>query len=422
MKDMLQAKIVDAEFFVKRETIENIGIKRIIHDYPNSSIRYIEDQGGFPFSATIEIFFKDKNSFELFASVMKKSEAGRLILPVYGIVDNVKAMPSNVDIDYTSLGKYSMVVNFSETSEKPSPMTSETTSTDIASAGEEARQETKKEFSKTYSVPSSVLNATAIVSDAVVLSQVLFNVIKDRILLLKFSKNFQKKIQNADLLAKYLLNSDDPVGFLEDISLKINNFNAYKKIAIIGNNLPSEMYDILDGQVMTYDVPVSSRDLNFTIPTWGVETKDREERTKNRCLLINTFRIIGLIGMMESAIKKEYTTAIEIIKVMQDIEYYFENIIDKDITDILISNLKNFLYNLKGKTFEVLMQKKQNAYKTVTININNPIPSTLLAYNLYGEYIKTEIDLMNYANILEGLNNQVPAHLMNGDLQVIQIE
>ncbi len=419
--ETLRGSFKNCNFFVKRETIENIGLKQIPHDYPNSKIRYIESKGEYPFSATIEIFFGKKDDFDSFVSAMKEEQSGRLILPVYGIVNNIKAMPANADIDYTALGKYSMLVTFSESSEKPAPTTSETTTNDILNDAEAARQSVKKSVSRTYSVPTTVLSVMAIVSDAVVLSRVLFNVIHDRVLLAIFVRNFKKRIQNADLLANYLLSNADPVGFLEDISLKNNNFEMYKKIAIIGNTLPSEMYDIMDNQLMTYDTGLSSREINFTIPSWGKETLEREEKTKNRYLIINTFRIIGLIGMLESASKKDYLTVEEINKVMQDIEFYFENIIEKDTTNVLIPEMKIILNKLKGRTFEVLMQKKQMAYKIVTINLKDYMPATLLAYKLYGEYIKNETDLNSYTTILEGLNPHVPYHLMNGDVKVVEV-
>lgn len=76
IRDMLQASYKNSVFYVRRETIENIGLKQIVHEYPNTRIRYVESQGENSFSATIEIFFDNKSDFDSFISAMKEETAG----------------------------------------------------------------------------------------------------------------------------------------------------------------------------------------------------------------------------------------------------------------------------------------------------------------------------------------------------------
>ena len=255
------------------------------------------------------------------------------------------------------------------------------------------------------------------------MSQILFNIIKNKIISDKLAVNFQRNIQNSELLAKFLFGDESTKGIFQDISESVTDFNMYKKIAIIGNNLPSEMYDILSGDLLKFDFGNANlRELNFNISIFDGDTEEVKERNRNRILIMNSFRIIGLIGMLESAANKDYKIADEIIKVMSDLELYFENIVEGDTTDIIINELKTELLILKGKCFEILLQKKQNTFKTITININDYISSKLLAYKLYGEHIKNENDLNYYSNILTGLNLEYPAHLLKGEVRCLQID
>lgn len=121
---LLQAKYKNIPFFVRKESIDQLGQKRIIHDYPSSGTRYVEAQGLVPNEFSIDIFFSGllwKDYFELFKSVLELASPGRLVLPVFGVIENVVAMPTSASSSMTDIGIITMTVKFSVTVEKPSP-------------------------------------------------------------------------------------------------------------------------------------------------------------------------------------------------------------------------------------------------------------------------------------------------------------
>ena len=66
---LLAASYKSIPFYVRRESLDEYGQKRITHNYPNGSVRYEEPQGVAPIVLTIDIFFSGefyKDSFELF--------------------------------------------------------------------------------------------------------------------------------------------------------------------------------------------------------------------------------------------------------------------------------------------------------------------------------------------------------------------
>ena len=48
LERLLQAKYKNVIFLVNNESIDQIGQKRIVHDFPNTQARYVEPQGKAP--------------------------------------------------------------------------------------------------------------------------------------------------------------------------------------------------------------------------------------------------------------------------------------------------------------------------------------------------------------------------------------
>lgn len=160
---------------------------------------------------------------------------------------------------------------------------------------------------------------------------------------------------------------------------------------------------------------------DFSIPLWKNETTERRERNKNRLTVVNSTRVTGLIGMLETAGERIYTTTNQIDDIKAEIDLYYEEIVENDTTGIVIPKIKQQLEKLKSQLDQVLQRKRQNAYAVTTITVERPYSAFLLAYELYGEYIRSEEQLTYIASIIKNLNKSLPAHKLQGEVRVIEI-
>jgi len=134
---LLPASYKSVPFFVRQESLDDYGQKRITHNYPNSSVRYEEAQGVAPLQLTIDIFFQGanyKDDFELFKLAVEDQTPGILSVPTLGVFENIVARPASARMTQESIGEITTSVVFSETVEKPAPTSSVATSQDASAS------------------------------------------------------------------------------------------------------------------------------------------------------------------------------------------------------------------------------------------------------------------------------------------------
>jgi prophage DNA circulation protein len=139
---MLQAKYKNVFFFVRRESVDQLGQKRIIHDYPNTQARYLEPQGTVPAQFTLEIFFSSpvwQLEYEIIKKAFEDPQPGRLVLPTFGVFENMVAMPARAESSQTAIGEISLTVTFSRTVERPSPTEATTSQEDVSEQAQAVR-------------------------------------------------------------------------------------------------------------------------------------------------------------------------------------------------------------------------------------------------------------------------------------------
>jgi prophage DNA circulation protein len=147
---LLRAKYKNIQFYVRRESIDQLGQKRITHDYPNTQTRYMEAQGIVPAQFTLDIFFSGiswRSDFQEFKSAIEEADSGRLTLPTFGVIENVVALPTRAESNQTSIGEISMTVTFSVTVEKPSPTEADASAEDVSESAEISRGALEVAFS-----------------------------------------------------------------------------------------------------------------------------------------------------------------------------------------------------------------------------------------------------------------------------------
>ena len=133
--DLILAYYKNVPFFVRSESIDDYGQKSIEHNYPQSSIRYEEAQGKSPDKLTMDVFFYGNgyiNKFNLFKKACEDAQPGLLLIPSFGVYEDMRPKLSSANISHDNLGEITTTVTFVKTVEKPSPISS------VASAQEAA--------------------------------------------------------------------------------------------------------------------------------------------------------------------------------------------------------------------------------------------------------------------------------------------
>jgi len=425
----LAGKFKNVPFLVRSESLDEVGQSWVKHEYPKSGVQYFEPMGEVPFSGTIDLYFKGANyldDFNSFKKAISDPAPGRLYSPSFGIFNNIIATPASFTVSQKTLGNISASVHFETTIDRPSPIDAQITEQDVASKALEATVVLQASFEDEYTIPETENNFLTGTTDAVGLAEEI-RTITGRI---KDVRNFLRKIDSVirqvDKYAALLLNPGQPLGFLQSILLATRNigaFSLYSKIANMGQGLPNSMNDIVDGISPTSSTTFESEIVTVTtsINLWDTDTAERRARNDSRLSIVNTFRMAGLIGMFESAANAIYTTTDEIDKVTASLELYYNLLVEDDEFRIVISSMKKVIDELKALTDSVLARKKQQAFGVIEIEEIRPISSILLAYKLYGEYLKDEAQLFFMASLLTGLNRSQPAHAMKGILQVVEI-
>ena len=431
LDSQLKGKYKNIPFNVKQETLDSVGQSWVKHTYPKSGVQYLEAMGEEPFQETIDLYFKGENyldDFNSFKKAIQDPSPGRLYSPTFGIFDNIIVTPSSFTVTQNTLGNITASIHFEVTIDRPAPIDSEISEQDVASKAAEATAVLQESFTADYVSPETDNNFLTAGTDAAGLAEET----KDITGLIKETRNFLRKIdvsiRRVDTYAALLLNPGQPLGYLQSLLLSTRNtgaFSLYSKLANMGKGLSNSMNDINSGispkKSTVFPATPGDLDVDININLWETDTAERIERNNGRLSIINTFRITGIIGMFESAANANYTTTDEIDKTSAVLESYYNALIENDVYKIIIQKMKTIIDELKVRTDEVLVRKRQQAYGIIEIEEIRPISSVLLAYKLYGEFIKNEAQLVFMTSILAGLNRSQPAHALQGTVRVVEI-
>lgn len=275
-----------------------------------------------------------------------------------------------------------------------------------------------------YNAPSTLNNLVTANYDLLQLADDILDITGNQTAYNIFVRSLPKVIKQPTNLANLLLNEASPVGFLQTIALETNDFGQFQKIAILGNELSNELNDIRV-PVQPFGTVVTEQEYDPTIdtniPLWEESTLERLQRNENRITIVNTFRLVGLTGMYEQSARDSYTTTEDIEARKELLNQYYEALVEDDDTEIVIQQVKNDLDIVKTRTEQVLNEQAQNLPGVVTLKLERPYSAKMIAYELYGEFIKNETQLNSYADLITGLNRSQVAHALVGEIKVLEI-
>jgi len=141
LKDFQVAKFRDLPIFVTSESVSR-GKKTVIHEYPNSDKRFVEELGKLPPTFTLNVIVfgsdavQDRYNLEF---KLEEPGLGTLIHPVYGS-NEVQVLEYNAKSDQTKIGVFEYSIKFAISEATITPTPAEVTSSNVKNDAELARE------------------------------------------------------------------------------------------------------------------------------------------------------------------------------------------------------------------------------------------------------------------------------------------
>lgn len=434
---LLEASFRGVPFRVRSEGKSEAGRKIILHDYVNSSDRFVEDQGELPPRFRITAFVHGENFKQLadaLEGALKQKGAGRLVLPTLGAF-SVYAMPYSVDASQTSVGEISFSLDFAVGRPAAGPSFSLQDATQVFGLGDDARQAVQNALGDLWQIPSTFENATVAISDFtgsiddVVEKYSSLIPVDDLSALLSKAQRLKATasqiVRDPSSLAFELIGGTPrSVGIWQRISLGLGNtasgFSELIQSMSFGGSDFSGISGI-NGDSQSNN-PIQSG--GSTIPLWQETTAQRTRRNDNRLNIVNAQRVSALVGAYEVAANTDFQTQDQISDVRRQLEDEHERImldgtVDKDIIQS-DPDVRTSVEAVRIASLNVLEQKRQEAFFVTTKENKKPYSSFVEAYRLYAEEFTDSGQLEDRAIQLRALNPSKPAMGLDGGITIFR--
>lgn len=392
---MSLSKVQAASFkgipFLVDNTNTEGGRKLVVHEYPNTNERFVEDMGELQETFTINGFVTgidyDQKRDALIAA-LKDPGRGELIHPFFGEVTCV-AKPYSLSESFQEFGvaKFTMTFDKSDASTYPSVSSDNTSLINLQSNSLNGLMNTDiaSIFAVTQKYPGNFLSAKNIITAvSTALGVNASSVLKVASDISSFNSqlvSFVKKINS---------NIQHPANLGADFE---NLFGAY---SLIGLN-PKDQFDLLAG-LFSYgsgEAPVPQT------------TVQRVEREKNRQVVNSAVNIFALSNAYNTVPFLTYTTEADVQNVQNQLQEQFTYVMsNNNASDDTVQAIKD----LQVQVVKFLEVQLVNAFKISTVKTNQ-ISMTLLCFNYYGSVDNT--------NALLSLNKTIDASFVEGQVEIL---
>lgn len=399
---LLQATWRGIPFFVESEGITEGGRRVILHDYPNSGNRYVEDLGELPKQFRLSAFvsgpdFVDRaNQLE---RALSEAGPGRLTLPTFGAA-TLYAMPYRIDASHQSVGEIKFDLAFTVGQSVSGPERATATIETVYAAGDASRTAISSELSDSWEAPPDIAGSevaqfdlSGIVSAFDVFSTAVDNITEFTNSCAEIVSNVVGLIKDPASLASALVG-----GFFQTLSEGLDAGRGLESL------LTLSAYDIGSQP----ECPVRGGTVDGAY--WPETTISRIARNANRRMLSDTVQLCSMVSAYEQAAAKIYGTDTEIDQTRSAIEAVHEDIMR--VNTVWVPEVRRAVETLRIAALSVMDQKEQTTFTVTEITQRTPAPVFILAYDLYGSTDK--------ALTIRALNPDQASDRMSGELTVVQ--
>lgn len=427
---MAQASWRGVVFSVRSEDLPTGGRKTALHDFPNSSERFIEDLGEIPQRFTITAFVHGLDWLEraqALENALRTAGPGRLVMPTFGAW-TVWALPYSKTASQTSIGEIEFSLEFATSRAVAGIIEAVAAPEMVFAAGDRARSAIGGAFGGIFKAPGDSLGFGAMLSDVTSACNETFSAVSTIMnaeSLGEMTGAIRSLLGNAGSLLgdpiqlglEFFGIDDDAPGLWQIVSEGLDALTAVSSLLdfakSFGNNLALIQSDFDSGSTVS---PVSD------ISLWAATTEDRIDRNDGRTTIVESNRLASLVAAYEQASNGDYQTIDQVQTIRTDTEDVYAEIMQVDAQDVgsvpANREVREAMAELRIRALAVLDQKAQSAWLTTTINRVGPLTAPSLTYLLYAESLTNDLDDRSWQ--VRQLNQQVSSVAMSGDLTVLR--
>lgn len=427
IRNLLPASWKGIPFFVRSEVLTEGGRRIVLHDYPNSSERFVEDLGQLPpkFSVTAFVTGEDfLDRAEQLEKALQEEGQGRLSMPTFG-ARNLFALPYRKDASQTEVGEIRFELEFAAGRAISGPSRAPNTVQTVFSLGDTARIEIGAALEDLWIPPVETPNVLTAQFDLEQFTQAIdqlrttVNNIADLDTIIDFIEvNKASIVRSASALKTSFISE-----LWQTVSVGLTGgagFSVLTELTRFGSSLSLSLSDIRNANISG----VTPESEETEIPLWSETTGGRVIRNKNRLSLVNASRVSALVTAYEQASDTSYRTDTEIDQARLSLENEHQRLMRVDTEDRNLiqsqASVRRAVENIRLAALDILDQKEQTAYSLVDIERGAPISSFTLAYDLYAEEFTTSEEVTARGVEIRGLNPSEPADKLNNGVTVLQ--
>lgn len=434
---LLPASFKGVSFSVRSESTSEAGRKLVLHEYVNSSERFVEDQGQIPPKFSIRAFV---HGVDFLARAGRLEQAlneegpGQLSMPVFGVIEAYAGAYSK-DASQQSVGEISYTIPFFAGRPAPGPSISRVGIEDVYQAGDEARAAIESIFSELYPAPETSANSVASIGDLNNIVDNIQNTIETILPVEDLEKVFRtvdtitlnsaKLVRDASALGSLsFAGTPDVPGIWQQISLGLSRVSA------LGNGIGQLALLTNLGGGLSLSINDVNRSVSVDpnspeIPLWPATTKQRIDRNTARTTMAQSNRIASLVGLYEVAAGRSYTTDDEVNTTRNILEDLHERIMRIETVDydLIQSNptVRSTIEDVRLSSLDVMGQKEQESFEIILDDVGAPTSALVRSYTLYAEEFTNIDELTLRTTEIANLNTEQSSSSLTNQFKIFQV-
>jgi prophage DNA circulation protein len=440
-RQLLSASFKGVEFRVRDEIRTEAGRRIVLHDYPNSNQRFVEDLGQIPDRFIVDAFVHGTdylNKARALRVALNEAGPGELRLPNNGTL-NAYALAYSDRASQSRVGEIEFSLEFALGRPNAGPTTRERNIEDLYEQGDAARGQIELALSILYDPPQTAWNTAVMQFDIMQQAQGLYNEFSqlfDTDRLNSFDNTVQDTLRgrglilrdSQDLASTFIQGTPANPGLWQQISLYTTNaIDTSLRNINFGNDLSIQSNDIANATPETINTQVlSSASFDATINQWPETTNERKQRNSNRRLFTQSYRTAALVNAYEQAAAADYQTEQQVSQVIEQLNQAYNTVMRQGINGNdaiqLRSEVRTAINDVRFIALEILERKAQASPGITNINLNASQSAFLLTYNIYAEEFNNTQSLTDRSLELRRLNPALPAMTLKGDVTVFDRE
>lgn len=429
-RKLLPASWKGIPFLVRSEVLTEGGRRIVLHEYPNSNERFVEDLGELPpkFSVTAFVTGPDfLDRADQLERALREPGRGRLSMPTFGVL-SLFALPYRKDASQTDVGEIRFGLSFVAGRAVSGPSKAPDTVQTVYSNGDIARERLAEALEDIWDVPTTTSNVltgqfdlTQSIESLNTLRTVLNNVTELDSIVDIIKVNSQSMVRDTATLANTFIRRT-----WQTVSEGLTGgagLSALIDLTRYGSQLSLSLADIRSA-VVGESSNLTAEQEATQIPLWDPVTAERVKRDRNRLTLINSHRVAALISGYEQAADRSYQTDGEIEETRLSLDNEYQRLMRSDTEDRGLPQsraaVRFAVDDVRLSALSILDDKEQAAYSLAGILENTQVSAFVLSYDLYAEEFTALEQVTERAVDIRSLNINEPSDRMAGDLTVLQ--